>query len=57
MKVVRHDGAGHEADPQAVEELTGKGLARVEGDFIAFTEAGEAVLAKAVEGLRSALAT
>ena len=56
MKVVRRDGAGHEADPEAVEELTQKGLARAEGDFIAFTDEGEAMLAKAVESLRGALA-
>ena len=55
VKVVRRDGAGHEADPEAVDELTGKGLAEVDGDFIAFTKAGGELLTKAVEGLRSAL--
>ena len=56
MKVVRRDGSGHEADPEAVQELEQKALARVDGDYIAFSDAGEAMLAKAVEGLRGALA-
>ena len=53
--VVRRDNAGHEADPEAVEELTQKGLARVEGDQIAFTPGGEAMLGRAIEALRGAL--
>ena len=39
-----------------MQELEQKALARVDGDYIAFSEAGEAMLAKAVEALRGALA-
>jgi hypothetical protein len=54
-KVVRVDHAGHEADAEAVSELASRGLARVEGDHISFTGEGEALLAKAIEGLRGAI--
>ncbi len=53
--VVRRDGAGHEADPEAVAELTGHGLASVEGDRIVFTPEGEAKLRAAIAGLRNGL--
>ena len=52
--VIRRDHAGHEAHPEAVSELTGAGLARAEGDHIAFTPEGEALLQSAIEGLRGA---
>lgn len=51
-KIVGADHAGHRADPCAVHELSGRGLITVEGDEIAFTEAGESVLQQAIERLR-----
>ncbi len=42
--VIRKDGAGHEADPKGVEELTGRGLAEVgETEITLGNEAQEAV--------------
>lgn len=52
--VVRSDGKGHAADADAVTELVERSLATVEGNDIAFTDEGLAVLAKAIEGLSSA---
>ena len=54
-RVVRTDHQGHEADPDAVTELTKKGLAAVDGDYIAFTSDGEAMLERAIAGLRNAI--
>lgn len=52
--VVLSDGKGHQADEEAVSELVERQLASVEGNDIKFTDAGLAVLAKAVEGLTGA---
>lgn len=52
--VVRSDGKGHKADEEAVSELQARGLATVEGNDIAFTVEGLAVLGKAVDGLKAA---
>ena len=54
--VVLHDGAGHAADPAAVEELESKDLATVSDDRAAFTPSGQAKLAQVIEALRSAAA-
>jgi chromosome segregation and condensation protein ScpB len=51
-RVVINDGAGHRADGKAVAELTERGLAEVENDRIAFTDSGEALLARIVETIR-----
>lgn len=51
--VVAHDGAGHQADPQAVTELESAGLARLENDRIVFTEVGLKLLAGALANLKS----
>jgi hypothetical protein len=53
-KVIREDGKGHKADAEAVTELEGLKLAETTGNDIVFTESGLSVLAKAVDGLRSA---
>jgi hypothetical protein len=53
-KVIREDGKGHKADEEGVSELERLGLAKAEGNGIAFTEAGLAALAKSVDGLRAA---
>ena len=53
-KVIREDGKGHQADPEAVHELERLNLGKMEGNDIVFTESGLSVLAKALEGLRAA---
>ena len=53
-KVIREDGKGHKADEEALNELAAADLARADGNAIVFTEGGLAMLAKAVDGLRSA---
>lgn len=50
-RVVRHDGAGHKADPEAVRELEERGLAKSEDDRITFTPEGLAMLARVVDAL------
>ena len=55
VDVVLRDGAGHSADPAAIEELESRNLARAEADRAAFTDDGKALLAKAVEALRNAV--
>lgn len=54
--VVAHDGAGHQADPQAISELEAAGLARPEADRIVFTEAGLSVLTRLAEAMKGAAA-
>lgn len=54
VDVVLEDGSGHAADPEAVEELERLELARSDGRRAAFTDSGKAVLAKAIEALRTA---
>ena len=54
IDVVLKDGAGHAADPKAIEELEAAGLARKDGDRAAFTDAGKARLDAVIAALRSA---
>ena len=51
-RVIRSDGAGHEADPEAVRELEEAGLITVEGNDLVLGPDALARLDKAVEGLR-----
>ena len=52
--VVRSDGKGHQADEDAVSELTDRGLVELKGNDICFTSEGLSVLARAVDGLKGA---
>ena len=52
--VVRTDRSGHKADEGAVEELRSRGLLRVEGNGLAFSESGLKVLPSVLDGLRTA---
>lgn len=52
--VIREDGKGHKADPDAVDELTSLGLAQVSGNDVAFSDTGLQVLASAIGGLKDA---
>ena len=54
VDVVLKDGAGHAADPEAIEELEAADLARKEGDRAAFTDAGKARLDAVIAALRGA---
>ncbi|MFE1601754.1 hypothetical protein [Methylobacterium sp. ID0610] len=55
-RVVRHDGAGHSADPRAVEELAAAGLIEATADELVFRPEAEAMLEAAITALRQALA-
>jgi len=50
--VIQRDDAGHQADPEAVQELQERGLVEADGRDITFTAEGERVLQQAVDGLR-----
>ncbi len=52
-RVVLSDGAGHQADGEAVEELRAARLADVEGNWIVFTADGLARLAAVAEAFRA----
>ena len=52
--VIRQDGAGHQADPEGVKELEGKGLARSDERGVHFTPEGEQALQGVVEAIRRA---
>lgn len=52
--VIQADGQGHRADPQGVQELEARGLARGGEKGVSFTEAGEARLRQVVEAIRGA---
>jgi hypothetical protein len=52
-KVVIDDKQGHKADPAGVEELSRAGLAKADGDFLVFSEAGLKRLAAVIASLRS----
>jgi hypothetical protein len=52
-RVIRGDGKGHRADEAAVQELTERGLADIQGNDIAFSEGGLSVLAAAIDGLKA----
>ncbi|MEH3146151.1 MAG: hypothetical protein PGN34_12565 [Methylobacterium frigidaeris] len=54
--VIRRDGAGHAADPQAIDELEKAGLIEVTEKELSFRPEAEAMLAKAIDALRAALA-
>src|ERR687898_791555 len=54
--VVREDGAGHHADPEAIQELQRLGLLHVDDDRIEFTDQGEAILDRAIAKMRRAAA-
>ena len=54
IDVVLKDGAGHSADPAAIDELKGADLVETDGERAAFTEAGKTRLAAVVEALRGA---
>lgn len=51
--VVLHDGAGHAADPEAVQQLQDAGLVTVEHDRAVFTDAGQRVLGTVLDALRN----
>jgi hypothetical protein len=53
-QVVVDDGAGHHADGEGVDELRRLGLIAVESGRVRFTEAGEAMIERLVEGIRTA---
>ena len=54
IDVVLEDGAGHAADPAAIEELEAAGLAEKSGDRAAFTDAGKSKLEAVISALRGA---
>ncbi len=54
VDVVLKDGAGHAADPQAIQELETADLAKRDGDRAAFTETGKARLAAVIAAMRGA---
>ena len=54
VDVVLKDGAGHFADPEAIEELEAAGLAKKNGDRAAFTDSGKARLATLIAAMRGA---
>ena len=51
-RVIRTDGAGHEADPTAVRELEDAGLIAVEGNDLVFQGDALERLENAIQGLR-----
>ena len=54
VDVVLKDGAGHAADPEAIQELESADLAKKDGDRATFTEAGKARLAAVITAMRGA---
>ena len=54
VDVVLKDGAGHAADPAAIEELETAGLAEKKGERAAFTDSGKAKLAAVIDAMRGA---
>ena len=53
-KVIRRDGSGHQADPEAVQELEGRGLVTATDDEISFEPEAERILEQIVESVRRA---
>jgi len=51
--IVARDAAGHQADPEALKELSGLGLANVENGKINFTDAGQLLLGQLLDRLRN----
>ena len=54
VDVVLKDGAGHAADPAAIQELEAAGLATTEGDRAVFTDDGKSHLRAVIAALRDA---
>ena len=54
-QVVMDDGAGHQADGEGVDELRRLGLVVFESGRVRFTETGEAMIERLIEGLRTAI--
>ena len=52
VDVVLKDGAGHAADPSAIQELETAGLATTEQDRAVFTESGKSQLQSVIAALR-----
>jgi hypothetical protein len=50
--VTARDEAGHQADPEALDELARLDLAHVENSRITFTPAGQSMLSQLVDRLR-----
>ena len=53
-RVVIHDGAGHQADPDAIAELAAAGLASVEDDRLVFSASGLAMATVLLGRMRGA---
>ena len=53
--MVLRDGAGHAADPGAIEELERQGLAETDAERATFTDDGKALLGRAIAALRGAV--
>ena len=53
-KVIRRDGSGHQADPEAVQELESAGLIKASADEISFEPEAERILEQIIEGMRRA---
>ena len=53
-QVVMDDGAGHQADGEGVDQLRRLGLVGVESGRVRFTETGDAMIGRLIEGLRTA---
>lgn len=56
-RVVLSDGAGHQADGEAVRELQEAGLAEVDGNWIVFSEEGLRRVSALAEAARSTAAS
>ena len=54
VDVVLKDGAGHAADPTAIQELEAADLVKSQGERAAFTDAGKARLESVITALRGA---
>ena len=52
VDIVLKDGAGHAADPSAIQELEAAGLATTEKDRAVFTENGKSHLQAVIAALR-----
>jgi ribosomal protein S19E (S16A) len=53
--VVRRDGAGHEANAEALKELGQLGLVSVEDDRIAFSSKGQEIIGSLIDAMRQEL--
>lgn len=51
-RVTRRDGAGHEADSEAVAELERGGLVGTDGDWIVLKPEAERILGELIEAMR-----